>query len=229
MNSSSRPRPRSSRPSCGRCARSSRRRTRARRRRPSPPPRHRSPEQPSLHRRSPPLPRRRPRRPRPPSPRLRHPPRRHPRRRLRPPRVPRPSPVPPRLRPPRAPDPSPALPSLVRARARPLPSLVARSLRKVRHRSPVVASPLRVVHPSLRLVATIPRVRPAPARRVPVALVQAITRMPLLRACLVRVAPVTLGRVPVRLVRVAPVTLGLVPAHRVRARRAPAVTAPTRA
>ena len=108
----------------------------------------------------------------------------------------------------------------------------------------MVASPLRVVHPSLRLVATIPRVRPAPARRVPVALVQAITRMPLLRACLVRVAPVTLGLVPVRLVRVAPVTLGLVPAHRVRvapvtlglvpahrvrARRAPAVTAPTRA
>ena len=31
----------------------------------------------------------------------------------------------------------------------------------------MVASPLRVVHPSLRLVATIPRVRPAPARRAP--------------------------------------------------------------
>ena len=108
----------------------------------------------------------------------------------------------------------------------------------------MVASPLRVVHLSLRLVAVMLRVRPAPARRVPVARVLAITRMPLLRACpvrvvpamlvlvlahRVRVVPATLVLVPARRVRAALATLVLVLARRVRARRAPAVTGPTRA
>ena len=199
MNSSSRPRPRSSRPSCGRCARSSRRHPRqTRRRRINPPP---SRVRLSRCRRSPPPPKRQPNRPRPW--------------------------LPPRLPPPRLTCPSPAPPSPAHAGARRRPSLVVRNP-KVRQ-SPPVARAQMGPRPSPHPVVATDRARrvqaaPAPADRAPVT-----THTLLPKACPVRAAQGTAAHVRALLAPVVRAMVVLVRAHPapvVRAMVAPAPAHP---